>query len=311
MLFKNQPRKPNNMKKLQPQTNGVVVAPEEKYELPRKEWDPIQQYLREMGKTPLLTRAEEIELMKRVRAGDKAARAHAIKANLRLVVKIANERQFRFCGLPLIDRINDGNIGLMKAVRRYKAEKGTKLSTYASWWIKQSIKLGISNHCKTIRVPVHMINIIRKVNKITEQLHAEYGVAPTDEEIAQRLKISLKKMAKIREACLITVSLDTPIGDDDGGSIVDVVADPNSVSATEEISVDDNKRIVRDLLMTLNQKEQSIIKARFGFNGHEIKTLEEIGVIHKVTKERIRQIEAKALRKLRKSHNRMKALGES
>ena len=264
-------------------------------ELPRG--DSLQLYLREIGQVKLLTPKEEIALARRIKRGDKRARQHMIKANLRLVVKIA--RDYEGLGLPLLDLINEGNIGLMKGVEKFDPRKGAKLSTYASWWIKQSIKRALGNQSKTIRLPIHVVDKVAHIRRAELKLRETLGHDPTDEEIAHELQISPRRVELYRQASRATVSLDAPIGDDESNCISDVVADPNASSPFDRIVHETDIELVREVLATLTGRESEILALRFGLEDGTPKTLEEVGEHFRLTRERIRQIQEQALRKLR------------
>lgn len=255
-------------------------------------------YLREIGQVNLLTLPEENELARRIQRGDKKAREHMIKANLRLVVKIA--RDYENYGLPLLDLINEGNIGLMKAVERFDPAKGAKLSTYAAWWIKQAIKRALANQGKTIRLPVHIVDKLFHMRKASAKLQDVLGREPTDEELADELGMPVRKVRRLRTASLAPSSLDAPLGDDETNRIADVVADQNAESPYQELEEKTNGALIREIVATLDPREQTILRFRFGLDGDSEKTLEEVGHKFGVTRERIRQIQNIALNKLRK-----------
>jgi RNA polymerase primary sigma factor len=255
-------------------------------------------YLREAGQTPLLTPEEEIALAKRVKKGDRKARERMIKANLRLVVKIA--RDYEGYGLPLLDLINEGNIGLMKGVERFDPKKGAKLSTYASWWIKQGIKRALANQTKTIRLPVHIVDKLFHLRKAEARLHDLLGRDPTDEELAEELDTTPARIRLWRTAAIRPTSLEAPLGDDESNRVADVVKDENADTPYEQLEEKTNTAMIREMVESLDPRERSILRQRFGLDGDDRKTLEEIGEQFGVTRERIRQIEEIALRKLRK-----------
>lgn len=259
----------------------------------------IKIYLREIGKTPLLTREEEVELADRIKVGDKEARAHMIKANLRLVVKIAQD--YANYGLPLLDLISEGNIGLMKAVERFDPNKGGKLSTYAAWWIKQSIKRALANQSKTIRLPVHMVDKISKMRRVAMVLSEELGREPTDEELAEEIGIDRAKLSHLKAAALRPASLDAPISDDDTTEFGEIIGDEKAQTPLELLSHKNMHMQLDDLLEVLDERERKIIDARFGLAGQKPKTLEEVGQEFGVTRERIRQLQNIALKKLRRA----------
>jgi RNA polymerase primary sigma factor len=260
----------------------------------------IKIYLREIGQTPLLTREEEVKLARRIKRGDQAARQHMIKANLRLVVKIAHD--YSSYGLPLLDLISEGNIGLMKAVERFDPKKGGKLSTYAAWWIKQSIKRALANQSKTIRLPVHLVDKIARMRRVAMQLAEEFGREPTDEELGEELNMAPAKIAQLRTAAIRPASLDANVGqDDDGASLGDLIGDENAATPSELFSDKNLRKSVMDLLHVLDERELKIITMRFGLDGKKEMTLEEVGRKFKVTRERIRQLQNIALRKVKRA----------
>jgi RNA polymerase primary sigma factor len=259
--------------------------------------DALQLYLREIGQVNLLTPQEEIALAKRIKRGDKRAREHMIKANLRLVVKIA--RDYEGLGLPLLDLINEGNIGLMKGVERFDPGKGAKLSTYASWWIKQSIKRALANQSKTIRLPVHVVDKVAHIRRAEMKLREALDREPTDEEVADDLGLNARRVRQYREASRAPVSLDAPVGDDESSRISEVVADPNAVTPFDRIVQETDTELVREVLATLSKRESEILTLRFGLEDGTPRTLEEVGEHFGLTRERIRQIQEQALRKLR------------
>lgn len=279
-------------------------------EVPHREYGgdtAFRLYIREVGETKLLTPQEEIQLARKIQRGDQRAREHMIKANLRLVVKIA--RDYEGLGLPLLDLINEGNIGLMRAVEKFDPKKGAKLSTYAAWWIKQSIRRALSDQSKTIRLPVHATDKLLSIRRTAMKLEEELGRTPTDEEIGAELDIPPKQVRQLQEAGIRPASLDAPIGDDESNRIADVVADQNAASPYAELESKTNTNLVQELMGDLDPREASILRQRFGLDGGDEKTLEEIGVQFGVTRERIRQIEDKALRKLRKRLAKIETVG--
>ena len=258
----------------------------------------IKLYLREIGQVKLLTPQEEIELAAKIKKGNKAAREHMIKANLRLVVKIA--RDYEGIGLPLLDLISEGNIGLMKAVERFDPAKGGKLSTYGSWWIKQSIKRALANQSKTIRLPVHLVDKISKMRRTGMKLQEEFGREPTDEELAAELGTTAARVSQMRTASIRPASLDAPVGDDDSNSYSEIVEDTRAVNPYDELEDKTVTGMLQDLVKHLDAREATILRFRFGLDGGNEKTLEEVGEKFGVTRERVRQIQNLALRKLRK-----------
>lgn len=260
----------------------------------------LQLYLQEIAKTELLTIDEEITLAKRIRRGDKAARDHMISANLRLVVKIAMD--YKDFGLPLLDLISEGNIGLIKAVERFDPRKGGKLSTYAAWWIKQSIKRALANQSKTIRLPVHLVDKISKMRRTAMALTEQLGREPTDEELAIELQIPTSKVAHLKSVSVRPASLDAPIGEEgDSGTFGDIVGDDNAVSPFEGLRDKNLNDDLSAMVNSLDEREAEIIKLRFGLEGRDELTLEEVGRKFRVTRERIRQLEYLALTKMRKA----------
>ncbi len=257
----------------------------------------LKLYLREIGKVKLLEPQEEVELARRIRKGDRRARDQMIKANLRLVVKIA--RDYEGLGLPLMDLISEGNIGLMKAVERFDPAKGGKLSTYGSWWIKQSMKRALANQSKTIRLPVHMVDKISKMNRAARRLQELLGREPTDEELAEELSIKPSRVAQMRMAATRPASLDAPVGDGDSGTFAEVVRDENADDPFEELQAKGVTGMLKSLVTNLTDREANILRARFGLDGGRTKTLEEIGADCGITRERARQIQNNALKKLR------------
>jgi RNA polymerase primary sigma factor len=258
----------------------------------------IRLYLREIGLVKLLTPQEEIVLAARIKKGDKKAREQMIKANLRLVVKIA--RDYEGIGLPLLDLISEGNIGLMKAVERFDPKKGGKLSTYGSWWIKQSIKRALANQSKTIRLPVHLVDKISKMRRVAMKLQEELGREATDEELADEMDMTAARVRQMRMAAVRPASLDAPIGDDDSNNFSDVVEDENATSPYDNLEDKTVVDMLQDMVKHLDTREATILRYRFGLDGGTEKTLEEVGVKFGVTRERVRQIQNLALRKLRK-----------
>jgi len=254
-------------------------------------------YMRDAVEVPLLTIQEENDLAARIRRGDMAAREHMIRANLRLVVKIA--RDYDGFGLPLLDLINEGNIGLMKGVERFDPAKGGKLSTYASWWIKQSIKRALANQSKTIRLPVHLVDKVHRMKRVAHQLQELLGREATDEELAEEMDVTVKKIRFWQRTSQKTTSLDAPLGDDDSSRLADVVPDTESADPYGRLEEKTTHRMVGQFLGILDSRELSILQQRFGLDGQKEKTLDEIGRSFGVTRERIRQLQNIALAKLR------------
>lgn len=259
-------------------------------------------YMREISATPLLTPAEEIDLAARIKSGDKEARAKMINANLRLVVKIAQD--YSGYGLPLPDLISEGNIGLMKAVERFDPEKGGKLSTYAAWWIKQSIKRALANQSKTIRLPIHMVDKIAKMRRISAMLAEALGREPTDDEMAEEIGLPRRKLAMLKQASQRPTSLDAPIDEDEGTQYSEIIGDESAENPLHALSEKNLHGELDDLLAVLDQRERQIIDERFGLSGRKPLTLEEVGREFGVTRERIRQLQNVALTKMRKALRR-------
>lgn len=255
-------------------------------------------YLQEIGQTKLLTQEEEVALAKRIKKGDRKAREQMIKANLRLVVKIA--RDYEGYGVPLLDLISEGNIGLIKAVERYDPAKGAKLSTYSAWWIKQAIRRALSNQSKTIRLPVHVVDKLTQMRRAEAVFFDEFGREPSDEELAEELGLAPKRVRQYRRASITPSSLDAPLGDEDSNRVADIVADEKAETPYEQLEDENNTNMVREALESLNPREKTILQLRFGLDDNDEQTLEELGEKFNLTRERIRQIQELALRKLRK-----------
>jgi RNA polymerase primary sigma factor len=263
-------------------------------------------YVREIGQTKLLTPEEEVQLAKRIQKGDGKAREHMIKANLRLVVKIA--RDYENFGLPLLDLINEGNIGLMRAVEKFDPAKGAKLSTYAAWWIKQSIRRALSDQSKTIRIPVHATDKLLHIRRTSAKLEEEFGREPTAEEIGAELDIPAKQVSQLQTAAIRPASLDAPLGDDESNRIADVIADERATTPYQDLEEKTNVDMVREVIGILDPREMTILRYRFGLDGGSEKTLEEVGEKFGVTRERIRQIQNVALKKLRRKIEKLDAV---
>lgn len=262
----------------------------------------FQLYLRQIAVYPLLTPAEEITLAAKIKKGNKAAKAEMIRGNLRLVVKIA--RDYANLGLPLMDLISEGNIGLVKAVERFDPAKGGKLSTYGAWWIKQSIKRALANQGKTIRLPVHLVDKIAKIRRVGAGLSDELGREATDEEIAEEVGMNASKVTKLKQAAIRPASLDAPIGDEDSTEFGDLVGDEAAIDPFAQLRDKDLQEEVGDLLEQLDERERKIINSRFGLDGSEPITLEEVGTKFGVTRERIRQLQNIAINKMRRALNK-------
>lgn len=265
----------------------------------------FQQYLRDIAQFPLLTPIQEVELAGKIKQGDQKARAVMVRANLRLVVKIA--RDYANMGLPLLDLISEGNIGLMKAVERFDPAKGGKLSTYAAWWIKQSIKRALANQSKTIRLPVHLVDKISKMRRVAMQMMEELGREPSDEELAEEIGLSPSKVSQLKSAAIRPASLDAPINEGDATEFGEIVSDTDALDPFEHLRDKDLRDEVSELLSVLDEREQRIISSRFGLDGSKPKTLEEVGEKFGVTRERIRQLQNIALMKLRKAIHKKEA----
>lgn len=264
-------------------------------------------YLREIGEVELLTPAEEIKLARKIKRGDAKAREHMIRANLRLVVKIA--RDYEGYGLPLLDLINEGNMGLMKGVERFDPRKGAKLSTYAAWWIKQAIKRALANQSKTIRLPVHVVDKLFHLRRTSVKLEETLGREPTDEELAEELGYAVARVRQWRKAAIRPVSLEAPVGEDRDTSIAEIIKDERADTPYEQLEEKTVGSMVHQMVGTLDQREQTILRLRFGLDGDDKKTLEEVGQQFGVTRERIRQIEEQALKKLRRKIEKLEAAG--
>ena len=259
----------------------------------------LSRYLREIGRIPLLTPQQEIELARKIKNGDAAARKRMINANLRLVVTIAHD--YANLGLPLLDLISEGNIGLMKAVERFDPTKGAKLSTYAMWWIKQSIKRALANQGKTIRLPVHLVDKIAKVRRVSLQMSDELGREPTDDELGEELGIATEKVARLRSVGIRPASLDGPTANDDSTEFGDVIGDEEAQTPFESLRDKNLLHELDGLLDVLDKREMTIISQRFGLDGREPKTLENVAKNFGITRERIRQLQNIALAKLRRA----------
>ena len=259
----------------------------------------LSRYLREIGGFPLLTLQQEIELAAKIKKGDAEARERMINSNLRLVVTIAHD--YANLGLPLLDLISEGNIGLTKAVERFEPGKGAKLSTYAMWWIKQSIKRALANQSKTIRLPVHLVDKVAKVRRVSLQMSDELGREPTDDELGEEIGIAADKVARLRSVGIRPASLDAPIGDDDATEFGEVIGDEDAQTPFELLRDESLRGEVGGLIAVLDSREKKIISQRFGLDGGKPKTLEDVSKGFGVTRERIRQLQNIALAKLRRA----------
>jgi RNA polymerase primary sigma factor len=274
--------------------------PPEHYRAFPLERSNLQLYLQEIGKTPLLSQKEEVVLARRIQRGDREARDHMIKANLRLVVKIAHD--YKDFGLSILDLISEGNIGLIKAVERFDPRKGGKLSTYAAWWIKQSIKRALANQSKTIRLPVHLVDKISRMRRVAMALTEELGREPTDEELAMELQVPASKVAHLKSVSVRPTSLDAPIGDGgDSATFGEIVSDENARDPFDSLHDRNLNSDLHAMLNSLDPREAEIIRLRFGLEGAAEMTLEEVGRKFRVTRERVRQLQNIALSKMRKA----------
>ncbi len=266
-------------------------------------------YLKEIGEIPLLTRADEVRLAKRMKRGDRAARELMIRANLRLVVKIAND--YAGLGLPLLDLISEGNIGLMKGVERFDHTRGTKFSTYGCWWIKQAVRRALANQSKTIRLPVHLVDKLAKMRRIAIQLFDELGREPTDEELAKEIGISALRIAQLRRISMRPTSLNTMVGDQADVELGDLIADETAAMPGRDLESRNLIKELRSVLHVLDSRERSILSLRFPLSDETPPTLEQIGKKFKVTRERIRQIQSIALKKLRTAIETLPTTGKN
>nr|P52328.1 RecName: Full=RNA polymerase sigma factor SigA; AltName: Full=Sigma-A [Bacillus sp. (in: firmicutes)]AAA25264.1 RNA polymerase sigma-subunit [Leptospira borgpetersenii] len=259
--------------------------------------DPVRMYLKEIGRVPLLSADDEVELAKRIMNGDEEAKRRLAEANLRLVVSIAKRYVGR--GMLFLDLIQEGNMGLIKAVEKFDHNKGFKFSTYATWWIRQAITRAIADQARTIRIPVHMVETINKLIRVSRQLLQELGREPTPEEIAAEMELSVEKVREIMKIAQEPVSLETPIGEEDDSHLGDFIEDQEALTPADAAAYELLKEQLEDVLDTLTEREENVLRLRFGLDDGRTRTLEEVGKVFGVTRERIRQIEAKALRKLR------------
>ncbi|MNO71529.1 RNA polymerase sigma factor SigA [compost metagenome] len=259
--------------------------------------DPVRMYLKEIGRVPLLTADDEMELAKRIENGDEEAKRRLAEANLRLVVSIAKRYVGR--GMLFLDLIQEGNMGLIKAVEKFDHKKGFKFSTYATWWIRQAITRAIADQARTIRIPVHMVETINKLIRVSRQLLQELGREPAPEDIAAEMELSVEKVREIMKIAQEPVSLETPIGEEDDSHLGDFIEDHEAMAPADAAAYELLKEQLEDVLDTLTEREENVLRLRFGLDDGRTRTLEEVGKVFGVTRERIRQIEAKALRKLR------------
>ncbi|MUG68999.1 RNA polymerase sigma factor RpoD [Paenibacillus sp. 7541] len=259
--------------------------------------DPVRMYLKEIGRVPLLSADEEVELSKRIEQGDEDAKRRLAEANLRLVVSIA--RRYAGRGMQFLDLIQEGNMGLIKAVEKFDYSKGFKFSTYATWWIRQAITRSIADQARTIRIPVHMVETINKLVRVSRQLLQELGREPTPEEIAKEMDISPEKVREIQKVSQEPVSLETPVGEESDSNLGDFIEDQDALAPADAAAFELLREQLEEVLDTLTEREENVLRLRFGLEDGRTRTLEEVGQVFGVTRERIRQIEAKALRKLR------------
>ncbi len=266
--------------------------------------DPIHMYLKEIGQVPLLTPEQEIELAKRVEEGDKEAKRKLEEANLRLVVSIA--KHYTGHGMSLMDLIQEGSLGLIRAVEKYDYKKGFRFSTYATWWIRQSITRAIADQGRTIRIPVHMVENINKVNRSARDLVQKLGRDPTTEELAQETHMPVERIREIQRISREPVSMETPVGDEEDSSLGDFIRDDTTPHPADEAARTMLREQIREILSDLTEREQQVLRLRYGLDDDRSRTLEEVGRQLNVTRERIRQIEAKALRKLKRKNTRMR-----
>lgn len=287
---------------------GIPVLPQETTPRSQGARSAVEQYLREISEVPLLTPEEEVTLAGRIQRGDAKAREHMIRANLRLCVKIA--RDYENHGVPLLDLVNEGNIGLMKAVDYFDPAKGAKFSTYSSWWIKQAVKRAVANQSKTIRIPIHLRDRIAQFWRIQTLLHEELGREPSDEEIGDEMNLDATRIRKMRRAMLGMVSLDAQLGADDSSTVAEVVPDDRATSAYDELERQTRTGLVGELVQRLNPRELTILRLRFGLDGGTERTLDDVGRMFNLTRERIRQLQNIALAKLRRWMEQREALPE-
>jgi RNA polymerase primary sigma factor len=269
----------------------------------------LKRYLQEIGRIPLLTPQQEIELAGKIKKGDAEARERMINSNLRLVITIAHD--YANLGLPLLDLISEGNIGLTKAVERFDPAKGAKLSTYAAWWIKQSIKRALANQAKTIRLPVHLVDKVAKVHRVSLQMSDELGREPTDEELGEELGIAREKVARLKSAGTRPASFDAPVADDDSTEFGEMIGDENAQTPFESLRDRNLLNEIGGLLEILSEREKKIIAERFGLTGGKPKTLENVAKHFGITRERIRQLQNIALAKLRRALSKKEELPET
>ena len=282
------------------------VLPDPPVRLPYDGNTAFRLYLKEVGQSKLLTIQEEATLAKRIKRGDKKARETMIKANLRLVVKIA--RSYEDCGMPLLDMISEGNVGLMKAVERFDPAKGAKLSTYSAWWIKQAIKRALANQSKMIRLPVHVVEKLFRIRQASAKLQTILEREPTDQELSDEVGLSARKIARLRAAAARPTSLEAPMGDGDSNLIAETIKDDTAATPYEQLEGKTNASMMRQLISKLKPREFEILRQRFGLDGEEEKTLDEVGHNLGLTRERIRQLQNVAMKKLREGVERLETV---
>ncbi len=280
------------------QVEPVEDTVEDVRNLPSSERNALKLYLQEIGKIDLITPEKEIELAGKIQKGDEKARNQMVQANLRLVVKIAHD--YNNLGLPLLDLISEGNIGLVKAVERFDPSKGGKLSTYAAWWIKQSIKRALANQSKTIRLPVHLVDKIAKIRRVSAELLDEMGREPTDEEIAAEVGLPVNKVAHLKSVSVRPASLDAPVGEGEDTEFGDLVGDENAPNPFENLTSKNQLLDLEHMLGQLEPREAEIIRLRFGLGGEKPMTLEDVGEKFEITRERVRQLQNIAITKMRR-----------
>ncbi|CAM3615972.1 RNA polymerase sigma factor RpoD [Marinicrinis lubricantis] len=280
------------------QLNDSLLSKEDPlFTAPVKMHDPVMLYLKQIGQVPLLSGDEEIELAKRIEQGDEEAMRRLAEANLRLVVSIA--RRYVGRSMQFLDLIQEGNMGLIKAVEKFDYTKGFKFSTYATWWIRQAITRAIADQARTIRVPVHMVETINKLVRVSRQLQQQLGHEPSPDEIAKEMELTTEKVMEIMKIAQEPISLETPVGEENDSNLVDFIEDQDALAPSDAADYEILKEQLESVLDTLTEREENVLRLRFGLDDGRTRTLEEVGKVFGVTRERIRQIEAKALRKLR------------
>lgn len=285
------------LKSIQEELDEKVLEDPERLAEDYGNGDPVRMYLREIGKVPLLTQEEEQELAKRIAAGDPEAAKAMTEANLRLVVSIAKRYVGR--GMQLLDLIQEGNLGLLKAVEKYDYTKGFKFSTYATWWVRQAITRALADQARTIRIPVHMVETMNKLTQTSRKLQQDLGREPTTDELAEVMRLSPERVNEIRQMCMEPVSLESPVGEEDDSHLGDFIEDDTGSQPAEAVSQTMLRQQLMEILDTLSEREAKVLRLRYGLDDGRPRTLEEVGKEFHVTRERVRQIEAKALRKIR------------